>query len=411
MDLLLLNSPNVWAGVKRPIFPLGLAYIGTFLRNYGHNVRLIDLNICSGHSQKFKDLLQKNSFKFIGISIRTAFYYQTPQIYQWRNVINTIKSFSPDSKIICGGGAFSLLPQQIMDSIKEIDMGVIGRGEEAFLELINKSPQEVKGIIYRNGKGIHFTPPREEVDLDSLPIPKRDWPDLDLSQYDALNMQTRRGCPFKCRHCANKYFEGEKVKCRSISSVHKEIGYLSSLGIKKFFFTDNVFNYPLEYSLEIIDILKKYDLEWGAFFRVNLLNKCYAKALLESKCKIVMIGAESGSQEMHNYLDTGILTGNILNVLDICHSLARNKVVVIFSFMVGLPKERLTDVFMTFMLIIRIFLKKCFVHISPCMHGLKDAKNVSLKSPPVNKKVAYPFYWALVLFDFIKKSKAYLKKF
>ncbi len=405
MNILLLNSPNVWAGVKRPIFPLGLAYVGTFLRNYGHNVRLIDLNICTNHSHKLKDLLQKNSFGFIGISMRTAFFYQTPQIYQWRSVINSIKSFSPNSKIICGGAAFSLVPEKIMNSMEEIGIGVIGRGEEAFSELINKSPQEVKGIVYRDGKGIHFTPPREEVDLESLPIPKRDWPDLDLFQYDTLNLQTRRGCLFKCRHCLNKYFEGENVRYRSISSVHKEIGYLNSLGIKKIFFADNVFNYPLEYSLEIIDILKKYDLEWGAFFRVNLLNKDYVKALLESKCKIVSISAESGSQAVHNYLNTEISVDSILNILDICSPLIRNKVAVIFTFMVGIPKEKLTDLFMTFMLIIRIFLKKCFVHISPCMHGLKDVKNVSLKSPPVNKKIAYPIYWVLVLFDFIRRYK------
>ena len=158
-------------------------------------------------------------------------------------------------------------------------------------------------------------------------------------------------------------------------------------------------------------------MEWGAFFRANLLDKDYIEALLESKCKIVMIAAESGSQAVHNYLNTGTSIDNILNILDICHSLARNKVTVIFSFMVGIPKEKLTDVFMTFTLIVRILLKKCFIHISPFFHfpkgviGKESSKiNASLKSPPVNKKIAYPIYCALVLFDFIMRSKSNFKK-
>ncbi len=81
MNILLLNAPTVWAGVKRPIFPLGLAYVGTSVCNHGHNARLIDLNICSNHLQKLKVLLQENKFDFIGISMRVIFIYQTPQIY------------------------------------------------------------------------------------------------------------------------------------------------------------------------------------------------------------------------------------------------------------------------------------------------------------------------------------------
>lgn len=200
MNILLLNCPVVWAGIKRPIFPLGLAYIGTFLENHGHSVKLIDLNIYPHHAQKLKEVLRENRFEYIGISLRNSFFRGLPQIYQWKNIIGMVKSLSPHSKIIVGGPAVSLLSWKIMNCIEEIDIGIIGRGEEAFLELTNKPPSEVKGIIYRDQKGLHSMPFRQEMNIDDLPIPKRDWFGLDLSQYDMLNLQTRRGCSFKCKY-------------------------------------------------------------------------------------------------------------------------------------------------------------------------------------------------------------------
>lgn len=416
MNILLINSPVVWVGVKRPIFPLGLAYIGTFLENHGCKVRLIDLNIYANHLQELQNLLQKNRFDFVGVSMRSILCYNTPQIYQWNNIIKTVKSLSPHSKIVCGGAAFSLLPREIMNSIEEIDMGVIGRGEAAFLELIEKPPYQVKGIVFRENKDIHFTPRREEIDLEDLPIPKRDWFNLDLSKYDMLNLLTRVGCPFKCRYCQHKYLEGVKMRCRNLSSVHKEIEHLHSLGIRKFFFVDSVFNYPVEYSLNIIDILKQYDLEWTAYFRPDLLDKDYIEKIVESKCKTVIVSAESGSQNMHNYLNTGISVNAILNVLRFSSALAKDKTTVHFSFMIGMPKEKIIDIFKTFILMVKILFNGCSIGLRPFICSCQSEigreelskrckKNVFVRKHALYRKILYPIYWFLILYDFIVERK------
>ncbi len=415
MNILLINSPIIWVGKKRPIFPLGLASIGTFLENYGHNVRLIDLNSCVNHLQELQKLLQKNRFDFIGVSIRSIFFRNTPQTHQLISVVKKVKFISPDSKIICGGAAFSLASREIMDSIEEVDAGVIGRGEKALLELIQKPPHEVKGIVFRNGKDIHFTPPREEINLEDLPIPKRNWPDLDLSQYDTLNLQTRQGCPFECRYCQFKYFEGAKMRYRNLSSVHKEIDYLSSFK-RKIFFVDNIFNYPVVYSLEIINILKKYNLEWGGYFRANLLNKAYIEELSKAGCKTIIISAESGSQSIHNYLNTGISVNEILNLLPYCSSLARDKITVQFGFMIGMPKEKIIDVVRTFILIIKILFKRCSIGLALFVYSpqseigreelcKRDKVSVFSRTSFLHKKIFYPLYWLFVLFDFIVVQK------
>lgn len=165
--------------------------------------------------------------------------------------------------------------------------------------------------------------------------------------------------------------EGDVIRLRSISRVSKEIEYLSSLGVRKIFFVDSVFNYPLDYSLEIIDILAKHDLEWAAFFRANLLSRDYIKSLLKSKCRNVIIAAESGSQTMLDYLNSDNSIRSILNAIDFSSLLTKNKVVVVFTFILGLPKEKFKDTASTLMLIIRILLNRCFVHVNVFLNLLK----------------------------------------
>jgi len=365
MNILLVQPPIIWAGVKRPVFPLGLAYIGTFLEKNRHSVKIIDLNICNNSLQTLKDLLKKNYFDFIGLSLRDIFFYNTPQVYQWTKVINIIKSISPRSKIVCGGSAFSLLPQEIMNYIEEIDIGVIGRGEETFLDLTQRLYSEVKGIVFRNGDSLFFTSTREEISLECLPIPKRDWPDLDLSQYDMLNLQTRRGCPLKCKYCPVRYLEGEEIRCRKIESVREELDYLTSLGTKRVFFADNIFNYPFGYSLEIIELLKRYPLEWAGYFRADLLDRDYSEKIIKAGCKLILISAESGSQSVHNYLKTGLSVSTILDIPNLFCPSFKNKTIILFSFMIGLPKERLQDMLETFILIVKILLKRCSIALNP----------------------------------------------
>lgn len=414
MNILLLNSPNSGVTIRTMVFPLGLAYIGTFLQEHGHYVRLVDLNVYRDYSQKLRNILQENRFEFIGVSFRNLFFNQISQIHYLNSIIKMIKVLSPHSKIIVGGPAFSLLSHEIMNSIREIDVGVIGRGEEAFLELTNKSPKEVKGIIYRDNGNLHSTSSREEIDLDNLPIPKRNWPDLDLSEYEMLNLQTRQGCSFRCKYCIyRKLFEIKKLKCRSVTSLEKEIDYLSSLGIKKIFFVDNAFNYPLGYSLEIIDILTKYNLEWAAFFRVaNLLTKDYVKKLLESKCKIVINSVESGSQVMLNHLNSDNSIDSILTVLRLSPFLVKNKVSVIFTVVIGMPHERIRDLIMTFLLIIRILVRRCTVHVDlffdPTRSKIRKEGSkikIFIADRTGYKKIIYFSYLFLNMYNFIIKPK------
>ncbi len=409
MKILLLNCPVSWAGIKRPVFPLGLAYIGTSLENLGHSVRLIDLNLYPHHEKKLNEVLQKNRFDYIGISLRNYFFREAHQINQWKKLFGAVKKISGSAKIVAGGPALSLLNSQVMNCIEEIDIGIIGRGEDTFLELIYRPLPEVKGIIYRERNALHATAPREEVNLDNLPIPKRDWYGLDLSGYDSLNLQTRRGCSFKCKYCEYKYLEGSIVRKRSIDFVEKEIEYLGSLGVRKIFFVDSVFNYPRDYSLEILDILGKYNLEWSAFFRANLLDGDYIKRLVKSKCKTVIISAESGSQAMLDFLDSDNSIKNIRDAISLSTLLTRNRVATVFTFIIGFPGEKIKDLGKTILFIIRALLNRCFVHVNVFFDPFETKVSQRCGNIKVNlggnsfyRRCIYLFYPALILLDFIK---------
>ena len=75
------------------------------------------------------------------------------------------------------------------------------------------------------------------------------------------NIQTKRGCSFKCIYCTYPVIEGKKVRLRNPTLVCDEIEVMLEQGIDNIFFVDNTFNYPVDHAmkicLEIIDLILK----------------------------------------------------------------------------------------------------------------------------------------------------------
>ncbi len=404
MNILLLHPTSFVEKNQLAVFPLGLASIGTVLEKGGHRVRLKDLNICDNPSQDLKRLLKEDAFDFVCVNMRNLFFRHAPQIDQWRNILKTIKAVSPSSKIAAGGAAFSLLPEEIAGALGEIDIGVIGEGEEAFLELMNKPLSEVKGIVYRSGASLVFAPARERPDFKNLPIPKRDWPDLDLARYSMLNMQTKRGCVFGCRHCPISYLEGTNLRFRDPGSVEEEIKYLDSLGFKKIFIVDNIFNFPVDYSLKVLDILKKFRWEWTGYFKPDFFSKDYIFDLSASGCRNIRISLEGGSDKVNRYLGTSVSEKALLELLGLSGLLRKHKLNLSFGIYIGLPGENPIDFLKTLILAFRIVLKRYSVlFISFWLFpkseiGEKFRRSRSLTRPPFyRKRLALLFSFLLVL--------------
>ena len=115
---------------------------------------------------------------------------------------------------ICPG--FSIYPESVMKENPGIQDGVYLEAEESFPELVANfdCPDSVMGIYQRKEGAVSFTGNRKLPDFGRLPIPRRDFLDVEpyLSNIGSLGIQTKRGCPCKCIYCTYPRLNGYQIR-------------------------------------------------------------------------------------------------------------------------------------------------------------------------------------------------------
>jgi len=297
--------------------PIGLAYISSFLKRYGHDVHFLNLNHLEGTAEDLlKTRLSKEFFDFVLSGSISIFY---PDI---KNCVNVVRKYSPKTKIILGGGLISSQPE-VMFGLLQPDFGVVGEGEQTIKELFDCLEHKgdiasVDGLIYRDSDGqIRITKPRVPLtNLDILPWP--DYEGLNFSEYldnmlpshmdtysifdnpRAYPIIASRSCPYACTFCFHPL--GKKYRKRSIDNIIDEIDYaLKKYKINIIFFYDELFANDrlrtFDFCKKLTDLLKKYpwDVKWFCQMRVDVLDEELITIMKNSGCFSISLGLESYS--------------------------------------------------------------------------------------------------------------------
>ena len=91
-----------------------------------------------------------------------------------------------------------------------------------------------------------------------------------------LNVQTKRGCPYRCAYCSYPLLEGKQIRARDPEAVVDDVKRLErDFNARYIFFTDSVFNDPAGHYLEICEALIRSGnkLPWTGYFRPANMNK------------------------------------------------------------------------------------------------------------------------------------------
>ena len=226
--------------IPDPIFPLGLAYVAAAIRQAGYQVAVADL--CFG-KHPLADLGRQVALyqpDIVGVSLRNvdnAAYPRTVDyLQQHREVVDTLRART-DAAVVLGGSGFSIMPREYM-AVLNGDWGIAGEGERTFVTLIDAlargvDPGTIPGVIAPNpecGKhnrsvGIQPNPPARPADWFEGCRPARDL--FDYPRYIRRggmgNVQTKRGCVFKCSYCTYPLLEGNRIRARSAADIVDEI--------------------------------------------------------------------------------------------------------------------------------------------------------------------------------------------
>jgi radical SAM superfamily enzyme YgiQ (UPF0313 family) len=193
---------------------------------------------------------------------------------------------------------------------------------------------EVPGLIRKKGDGFSVNPPSPLLDLDSLPFPARGL--LDLSRYlqegGSCNIQSKRGCAFRCVYCTYPWIEGPTVRMRDPKRVGEEIQKLQEeWGVDYLFFVDNIFNYPPDHAEAICrEILSRgLKVRWTCYAHPGYMTSSLAEWMVRAGCESVEFGTDSGSAPVLSALGKDFGPDQIRTAslscreagLEFCHSL------------------------------------------------------------------------------------------
>ena len=374
MKLCLINPP--WTTVKgyedsiRVPFPLGLAYIASYLQTNGIEVKIIDalaegwrvrqeensiIRVGLAHKQ-ITDMVSGFSPDAVGISC--MFTSQSGNLHE---TAFSIKNELPDIPVIAGGAHASVAPDVVLRD-SNIDFVVHGEGEHTMLGLMRHLEgsidiSEVKGIHYRYEGEIAFTGQRQPImKLDSLPQPAYSLLPMDeyfrsgeagmaprsATRKKWMSVITSRGCPFRCNFCSVNLVSGRIWRARSPASVLDEIEYLKEkYMVEHIFFEDDNLTFDPSRAEAIFNgiIERGINITWETpnGIRADRLTASLVDSMKKSGCTGLTIAVESGDQE---FLYNTIKKNMDLKKLEYAVKIIKNKGIDLSAFfIIGIPGE------------------------------------------------------------------------
>lgn len=146
------------------------------------------------------------------------------------------------------------------------------------------------------------------------------------------NIQTKRGCVFRCRYCTYPLLEGREHRLRDPEDVADEIEELVERSrVRSFFFVDSVFNLPASHAEGVSRALirRKIRIRWSAYASPAGLTRGLLETMAAAGCDGLEVGSDSADGTTLLALGKGFSADRILEVAEdcrkvgipLCHSL------------------------------------------------------------------------------------------
>ena len=296
-------------------------------------------------------------FDVIAISAASQDYNQA----KW--IARKVKEQSPSVLVVLGGSHVTWLPETMT---QDFDFGVMGEGEQTFLELVmvlmdGGGHHLINGMAGHDGRGgWGINPPRQPIEpLDLIPPPHRD-------QCDDQHIFTSRGCPYRCRFCSSSAFWG-KTRFHSAEYVVDEIEHLVSTGTKYIPFMDDLFILDRKRFVNIMEGIRRrgLDRKFGTKIsvRTNLVDDELCTLIKEfPQIGSVHFGVESGSDRILKLIGKGVTVAQNQEAIDRLHAAG---IQMGHSYIVGWPSETEEELMTTIEFVQRNILEGKSDHISP----------------------------------------------
>ena len=300
MKVLLISANTL--RIPYPVYPLGLDYVAGSLDSR-YQTKIVDLNDFA-NPDELEAVICDYSPDFVGVSIRNIdnldIIKSRSFLPEYQKLIGQIRKNSK-AKIILGGSGFTVFPVEFLHAL-DADYGVAGEGERLslLLEALEKSAdvKSIPGVVTKETTSITYEPWGGSIKRRFDPANQHT--SFYLSYGGMLNLQTKRGCPFRCSYCIYPHIEGSRMRFFPPQEIAQKARELQDAGAKYIFITDSAFNASYDHSSQVAQafIEAHVSIPWGGFFASTLPPADYYKRLADAGLSHVEFGTESLSDLM-----------------------------------------------------------------------------------------------------------------
>lgn len=353
--------------------PIGIGYIAAVLREAGVHVEAVD-----SYAENPDQLLTSDGYIMQGasddevvarvsedvtiIGVTSMFSQDWPAT---RRLIMALRKRFPEVLIIAGGEHITAVPEFSLRDCPEIDVCVLGEGEETILELVASAHQPeryeaISGLAFlREGRFVQTTVRQRMRDLRKIPQPS--WDLFPMEAYlktrnaygvyrgRTIGILATRGCPYQCTFCSNNSMYGTRWVARDPISVLDEIQeYIEKYQVQNIDFFDLTMVLKRKW---ILDFCQKIE-ERGLCFtwqlpsgtRSEMIDHEVASALYRSGCRNLAFAPESGSQATLKAVKKRIKLDSMETAVKVALS---EGIVVKLNLIIGFPNETRKDILQT----------------------------------------------------------------
>lgn len=234
--------------------------------------------------------------------------------YMWTREANleisaAVKRYAPSSVLIHGGPDTPTYEGACEGYLKRypfIDYAVHGEGEQTLVHLLRslaggEDPEGVEGLGFLRGDKLIKTPSRmrsHDPNLFPSPFISGVFDKLRWQSWNAMPLETNRGCPYGCVFCDWGSATMQKMRLFSLERIRAEIEWTAQHQIPKLWVADSnfgIFERDLEITQMICEIKEKLGYP-------KLLITNYAKNTKQHLIDIIEMLVE------HGLVSTGIVS-------------------------------------------------------------------------------------------------------
>ncbi len=248
-----------------------------------------------------------------------------------------IRDISP-ARIIASGSIFLFESERFLAAAPHIDAAI---ASPEIREYVEGREKDFSALAVRRDRQIRRSESPHPASTFDIPVPRHELFNLGVNRSPLARRRpfalvvTSIGCPFGCVFCVAG---AVAYRIRNLDGVLNELESLKAQGIREIMFNDPTLTVSKKRILELCREMEAREMRfsWVCNAHLTTLDDELAAAMKKAGCHTVMMGVESGQEEILAATEKKITREKALAAFRICK---RHRIRTLAYFIIGLPGE------------------------------------------------------------------------